>query len=190
MRGGDRAKAHASAAEDGDFIGGGYAASCDGVKTYREWFYEAELLYCERSWVKFIGRHGDEFGQRAIALDTESLVERAGIGTTAEAGGTFAAIRIRRHGDIHTGRECWKRRASFDDRGGDFVAWDSGKLDHGIFATERIQITSAEANHTDAEQHFAVLDLRLGHGFDGGRARLLDDECSHGLRIHALLPRE
>ena len=110
-------------------------------------------------WVEFFGRHGDEFGQCTIALDAESFVERAGVGATAEAGGAFAAICVGRHGDIYSGSERRKRRASFDNRGGDFVAGDARKLDHGIFATEGIQIAAAEADHADAEQHFAMLDL-------------------------------
>ena len=170
-------KAHASAAEDGDLVGGGHATSGDGVKTYRERFDEAEFFDGERSWVKFFGRHGDVLGQRAIALDAECFVEGAGIGTTAEAGGAFAAIRIRRQGDIYTGSERWKRRASFDNRSGDFVAGNARKLDHGIFATEGIQIASAEADHADTEQQFAVIDLRPGNRLDGGRARLFDDQC-------------
>src|SRR5277367_444044 len=179
MRGRDGAEAYTSAAEDGNFVSGGDAASGDRVKTHCERFHETEFLNRKCGRVEFIRRHGNEFSQGTVALDAESFIKFASVGASAEAGSAFATICVRRHGDIYTGTECRERRNSFDDCGGNFVPGDAWELDHGIFASERIQVASAEADHTDTEKHFAMLDPGLGHRLDGGHAWLFDDQCSH-----------
>ena len=89
----DDAVAHAAAAEDGDFVGGSYAASGNGVKTYRERLHEAELFDRKRGRVEFFRGHGDVFCQRTIALDM--VYDRRTFDDAAGAGAASLVARNR-----------------------------------------------------------------------------------------------
>ena len=92
----------------------------------------------------------------------------------------MAAIGVGRHGDVgadgEAGRECG---GGFDNRGGDFVAGNSGVTDERIFAAIGIEIAAAQADHAYTEKDAAGLRDWLRYGLDGCLAGILKDESFH-----------
>src|SRR5579875_906061 len=122
--GGERAEADGAAAEDGDGVGGSDAASCGGVEADGERLDEGEFAQREGGRVNgFLPGDGEETGHGAVALDTEGLVEFAGVGAAAFAGSAGAAGGVGIERDVEAGAEFgWDFGAGFDDRGGDLMA--------------------------------------------------------------------
>lgn len=104
------------------------------MEANRQRFDEAKFLGGERRGEEeLLPGDGDEFGEGSVALDAQSFIELAGVGTETEAGGALAAGGVRRQRNGKSGDElAGNIRAGLDDFGGDFVAGDAGIRDEGF----------------------------------------------------------
>src|SRR5579864_5752116 len=67
---------------------------CDGMKSDRQWLNQTQLFQCQLGGIQFFSRHHNEFGEGAIPLHTECLVELASVPTATPARGAFTATGI------------------------------------------------------------------------------------------------
>src|SRR5579862_3212248 len=87
-------KAHSATTPNRNRVVGGYTSACDGMKSHGKRFHQAQLLQRQPSGIQLFSRHHNEFGECAIPLHTECLVELASVPTFAPARRALTATGI------------------------------------------------------------------------------------------------
>src|SRR4029079_1783013 len=149
---GNDSEADATSPKDGHDIVLCHAATGGRVEADGQRFHHAERLQAELRWIELLLGHYDELGHGTITLDSEGLVELAGVRTAAAAGGALAAARIWRHRDVHAGSQFWVAVAALDDGCGNLVAGNARKRNERVLAAERVEIAAAEPDQPDSEE--------------------------------------
>ena len=145
----------------------------------RQRFHQAQLLDAQGGGVKLVRGHRDVLGQSTISLYAKRFVELAGIRPMAQAGRTFAATGVRRHGDVHARPQSRVLFASLDDGCGHLMAGNAREGHQRIFAAKRIQVAAAKSNHADLQQEIFLGCNRLRNHTYFGFAWLSYDEGFH-----------
>lgn len=95
-------------------------------------FHQAQLFQGQLSGIQFFSRQHNEFGEGAIPLYTESLVELASVRTSAQTGRALAAVRIWGHRYVRPRRQCVFTSWVFHHRSRYFMAQNAGIRDEWI----------------------------------------------------------
>ena len=124
----------------------GYTSTCDGMKSDGKRFHQAQLFQRQLSGIQFFSRHHNEFGECAIPLHTESLVELASVRTSTQTGRAFAATRIWGDRYVRARRQYGFASEVFNDGRRYFMSQNARICDEWIESAERIQIAATESH--------------------------------------------
>lgn len=185
---GDCAQAYTTAAKHENSVGSSDAAAVDGMEADAQGFDEAEFAKGE-AWGldEFLPGDGEEFGEGAVALDAEGLIELAGVGAAAAAGGAVAASSVRHDCNGHArGKAFGNTGAGGFDGGGDLVAGDAGELNQGVLSAVAIDVGAAEADHSDPQEDLTELRDGLIDFSDPGATWGINEKGLHRVFDHLL----
>src|SRR5262249_55747557 len=142
-------------------------------------FHKAQLFQRQLRGIQLFSRHHNEFGEGAIPLHAESLVELASIPTATPAGRALTATGVWGDCYVRSRRQYGNASTIFDDGRRYFMAQNARVRDQWIDSAERIQITAAQSHHADFEEHVCISEHGIGDGLEIGLTRLGKQERSH-----------